>query len=752
MTRRLDDWTVARIAVGLASFLPFLGGVASGACFYFRDLSSYFFPLRRFVVEGLRHGEIRHWNPYVNEGTPVLLPPLGYPLDALQALLPNEWGFSLLLALHVPLAALTFLALARRLGCRPEAAALGALVYALSGFALSSLNLYIHVEALAWAPLVTSTLIGAASGGAREIALAGIATGLCLSTTGVEIAAQAVACAFLLSASRRLGGLLRFAAGVLLGAGIAASPLVALLTQLSGSQRDAGFKVAESLSHSVHPAQMLQVLVAHLFGNPIAAGDEYWGGRFSGGQYPYFVSLYLGGGALAFALVGAFGKDRYRKPLGILLALALVVSLGRWARLDVLLGLVPLLAKFRFPVKAFFSVVTSIALLASLGAERLLASRRPWRTLLLLAALVACGLLAFALVASGVLGAWQPPLFVDSYPQALRSQALAAVAADAAQGAAVLLAVAALAWLALRERVAFRFALVASTALVAADLVRAGSGLNPTAPSPLYTLSPEMTTVADRLRQAGGRVFTCLAYATPTFQEAIRSVHNQALWSTVVYRETLSPYANVPERIDTTGADATALVAGRLSMTSSDLVCRDPATLDRLRAAGARYILSVQRFTNEALRLVDVAAPARTAPLAIQVYELSGSLPDPNVWESPDDLDALAHARSLEGAAARYVETRPGHVSIAVETKHPGFLILRRAGAPGWSASVNGEPRPLAQANGRHQAVAVPAGTSEVVLRYRAPRAALGLTISLLSLTAAAVIGLWGRPRRASAF
>src|SRR5262249_19549262 len=57
------------------------------------------------------------------------------------------------------------LGLARRLGCGPAAAALGAIVYGLSGFTLSSLNLYIHLEALAWAPLVISLLMAAAGGG-----------------------------------------------------------------------------------------------------------------------------------------------------------------------------------------------------------------------------------------------------------------------------------------------------------------------------------------------------------------------------------------------------------------------------------------------------------------------------------------------------------------------------------------------------------------------------------------------------------
>ena len=598
MKQPRGGWTLARVLVPVASLLPFGFGLARGGAFYFRDLSSYFFPIRRFVVEGLRQGEIRHWNPYVNEGAAVLLPPVGYPIDLIQVLLPNEAGFSLLLALHVPLAGLTFLGLARRLGLRPEAAALGAIAYALCGFTLSSLNLYVHLEALAWAPLVIGTLVRAASGGAREIALAGVATGLCLSTTGVEIAAQAIAAALLLSASRRASEPLRLGAATLLGAGIAGSPLVGLVTQVSGSQRDAGFRIAESLAHSIHPAQALQAVVAGLFGDPVAAGDAYWGGRFSSGVFPYFVSLYLGGTVLAFAAVGALGKERHRTRLLLLLALGLAVGLGRWARLDLLLGLAPVLAKFRFPAKAFFTVVVSIALLASFGAERLLASRQPWRQLLSLAALLALGLLAFAGLAPRGVG---ERFVADSYPQTLRAAALGAVAADAALGASVLLAVAALAWLAWRGRISARAAVVAATTLAAADLVRAGAGLNPMAPPSLYTLSPEMTLVTERLRRTGGRVFTCLVHAMPTFQQAYGAGRG-TLWSTAVSWESLSPYANVPAGIDSTGADPTALVAGRLSMTPGEAACREPR---HARAAAGR---------RRTLHLVGAAVHERSAP------------------------------------------------------------------------------------------------------------------------------------------
>ena len=747
---RLDAWAIGRIAAALVSSVPFAYGLATGGAFYYRDLASYFFPIRRFVVEGLVRGEIRQWNPYVNEGTPVVLPPVAYPVDLLQALLPNEWGFSLLLALHVPLAALTFLGLARRLGYGPAAATLGALVYALGGFSLSCVNLYLHVEAFAWAPLVISTLIRAGTGGAREVALAGVAIAVCLSTTGVEIAAQALACAFVLGASRRIADQLRFAAGVLLGIGLSASPLVALASLVSGSRRAGGFSIAESLDQSLHPVSLAQTLIAGLFGDPIASGYGYWGARFLGGSapFPYFVSLYIGGAVLCLVAIGAARAERHRTRLLLLLAAGLLVCLGRWSRLDVLLEFAPVLAKVRFPVKAFFTVVVASCLLASAAADGLLASRRAWWQLLVGSALVGLGLLSLSLVETWLPGgfAWlQARFFTDSYPQGLRAAALRAVAADAATGAAALIGIAGLAALTLRRRISAELAVVAATAIIAADLLRAGAGLNPTVPSSFYAFSAEMTGVATRLRDAGGKVFTCSIHAMPTFRDAVRRVGRPDAWTAGLWRESLSPYANMDIGIATTGADATALVSAERSLSTADAMCREQGTLQRLRERGVRFILSVQPFANQALRLVDVASPARTAPLSIHVYELEHSLPDPTLWPSPDDLDARGLGRALDGALARYVESDSDFVRVAVETPREAYLILRRTNARGWSATVNGRPALLATANGRHQAVAVPSGTSDVVLSYRSPNARLGIALSLLSAAVATVLYLRSR-------
>jgi hypothetical protein len=430
-----------------------------------------------------------------------------------------------------------------------------------------------------------------------------------------------------------------------------------------------------------------------------------------------------------------------------------VVALGAWARLDLVLELVPALQRFRYPVKAFFTVAMAASLLACAGADRLLESRRAWRWFTAGSAALAAGLVS--------LSAWEwlvPRLFLSLqgsffaafYPEPLRAGALRAAAGDAAAGAVALLACAGLGALVLGGRLGMRGAAIAVTAVVAADLLRAGAGLNPTAPASLYTASPEMEALATHVRQEGGRAFTCVVHAMPAYREAARRLGDPApLWAAAVWRESLSPYANVALRVPTTGFDATAFASTEHSLTSREWMCADPAALDRLRAAAVRHVVTVQPFSNPELELAAVSTPPRAAPLSIFVYRLRRSLPDPGVGASPDDVDAGGSARPLAGAAARYLEEGPDSVRVAAVAPRDAWLILRRTNAPGWSATVNGRAVTLQPANGRHLAVPVPRGSSDVVLSYRVPGARLGALLSFASGCTA--LALWLARRRRDA-
>src|SRR5262245_7476216 len=218
---RLSPTVVAGALVGAVSLLPFARGLLSGSSFYFRDLALFFLPQRHFALDGLRGFELRFWNPFTHEGTPAFPPPLAYPVDLLQLLRPDEAGISLVLALHVPLAAITFLLLARELGLPLRAAVGGSLVYALGGFLLSSLNLYVFLQAAAWAPAVVLVLHRLRGGGGREVALASLVVAVAVSTTGVEIVAQALLVGLVLAARPLPAFWWLTAAAVALGGGAA---------------------------------------------------------------------------------------------------------------------------------------------------------------------------------------------------------------------------------------------------------------------------------------------------------------------------------------------------------------------------------------------------------------------------------------------------------------------------------------------------------------------------------------------------
>jgi uncharacterized membrane protein YfhO len=64
------------------------------------------------------------------------------------------------------------------------------------------------------------------------------------------------------------------------------------------------------------------------------------------------------------------------------------------------------------------------------------------------------------------------------------------------------------------------------------------------------------------------------------------------------------------------------------------------------------------------------------------------------------------------------------------------MLVLADTFAPGWSATVNGDPAHIYQVNARFRGVLVPAGASTVTMAYRPLPVFAGLAVSFLALSA----------------
>jgi hypothetical protein len=718
--------------LALVALLPFLRGLLSGHAFFFRDLSGHFFPLRLFAASGLRAGELRYWNPFAHEGTPLALPPLGYPLDLLQALWPSEVGLSLLLALHVPLAALTMFALGRQLGLSGLAAAGGAVVYALGGFTLSSLNLYVYLQAIAWAPLVIFTLRRAAAGAWRQVPAAAAAAGLLLSTTGIEIAAQAFLAGLLLSWPRNPRAALRLGASLGLGFGMAGGVLLPMSALVAGSARESGFPVEVALAHSVHPISLLQGLVAGLYADPARFTETFWGQNFFPRGFPYFLSLYLGALAIGLALVGAGQRSLVaRLFVGLTLA-GLVVSLGTYAGLSPLVDEFAWLRRVRFPSKAYFLVQLGVAGLCGLalneagaaGHER--QARRLGAGLATLSGLVLLGTAALDF-ASGTRDFLLLGFFPPEMGWASRVAAAASILRDARIGALVALGAGLVFLAAGRGLVSLRRATALAVALLGADLLRGGAGLNPMVSPDFYRPSVEAEQLARVVKAAGGRLFTFDPGYSPAYYAARATRRDHEVWSFAVLQETLAPSHNLGLQVPSAlSPDQTMLVPeSRVLRPDEAAPSAWPQIVERLRGASVSHVVSIEPIVHPDLEEVESRAPGRIAPLRTHLYRLRGAAPRVELG-GPGELGAFEEGHD--------------RMRFAVTLHGPAEVALREACHPGFAAFVDGHRSAPGPERAGRCGLAVPSGPHRVELRYHPPRLGPGLLLSLAS--AAACLGL----------
>ena len=702
--------------------------------YYFRDFTVTFYPLRLFWARELRAGRWPAWNPYVHEGLPAL--PVLYPPDLLHVLAPGPAFVSWLLTLHFPLAALAAYALARDLGLGRAGAFVAGAVFSLSGLCLSSLNLYVFLQAMALSPLVVLTLRRAAHRGGRWLVAAAAALALAVSTLAVEFVGQAMLLGIVLGYVDRPAPrtAARLAVASAIGLGLAAVPVLVTAGILRESLRGAGFAPDVALGNAVHPLVLLQALIPDLFGSLAAPVEAWWGGRFFSKGFPYLLSLYLGPLALALAAAGVAAGGlarRHRVVLLVLGGLALWYALGAPAGLAAAVSHLPGVSSFRFPSKAMLLPVLAVALFAAAGAHALVRGQGWRRFGWACAATAAVPAVAAAVVGLGGEGLARWAGVAPGFFPAVRRT----IVVEAAQAALLALAGAAVAVLVVRGRLSARPAVAVVALLLVGDLARAGAGLNPQAPPALFALLPELS--EQRLDAlGGGRVFSHGLDESPAFRAFLAgSTPGRGLWSFFLSRQMLVPYASALDRVETAhGKDLTAFVPHTPVLEPEEFApARAGEILDRLRASAVTRVLSLDPLAPPGLVLLS-RVPAGPPGMWIHVYELSGPA-------SRAELRcAAAEGTTPAGCATgalRVTRFDPARREYEVEAATAGDLLLRDTYARGWRAFVDGDDTPVRRADGRHQPVAVPAGRHRVRLVYTPPGLRAGLAVMALSVAAA---------------
>ncbi len=663
--------------------------------------------------------------------------------------------------------------LARRRGLPAHASLVTALSYCLSGPFLSAASLFHHYTGASWMPWVLLGFEGLLRAPSIGSALRlGVAAGMqVLAGSGDLCLMTLIAGACLLPGLEPPLGQRLFSAkavqygvlAILLAAGLAAVQWMPTKEMLASGVRPQ--QGEQGLYWSLHPASLPDLAALRVVsGLPLSPSAR---GALFEGRDPLLSSIYWGPVTLMFVLVGALLPGAGRWGLLGGLAFFLLAALGRHTPFYPVLLNLPLFPLLRYPTKYLWGATLFAALLAGQGVA---AWTRPWGPverrrvgmigvavgLSVLAALSYAAILQFR---PAPIGTWlEGGTTTGIYRDSPVGQALVA---------ALLLGIGIFA-VSLRstERTVPWGAL--AVVLVAADLARAGWGVNPVAPRALFLARP---TLLDAATMSGGaRLYNAASRPGVPMEMPVRGPANWRL-------EWIRPLGAIQRLIPPTPArwglfgSFDGDFTGLAGPSYNELTTLMHAARDRregtalLRLCGVDYVVTLDREILGG----SLAEKARADSVyASPIFLLSVPNPSPRVFVvdgvrpvaeadagnaligtafDPDrealvsgPAEALPTRENFRGSA-RLLSRRADFLSIEADLDGPGLLVVLEAYHPGWRATVDGLAAPVLRTNALFRGVPLAAGRHRVEMVFRPPAAVWGAAVSLVSLLT--VVGIW---------
>jgi len=91
--------------------------------------------------------------------------------------------------------------------------------------------------------------------------------------------------------------------------------------------------------------------------------------------------------------------------------------------------------------------------------------------------------------------------------------------------------------------------------------------------------------------------------------------------------------------------------------------------------------------------------------------------------------------------------SQPDRLVVDADLTTPGLLIFSEVNYPGWRAIVNGAPVPIVEVNGLLRGVVLPSGQAHVEMTFQPVSLRIGLTLSMMGVTACLLLMIWSRVR-----
>ncbi len=691
------------------------------------DAAFQFFPWFAFMAEGMRHGEVRQWNPTLLAGVPVT--PNGnvspyYPLSWLGGLMSAYDAYDLFVLFHLVIGALGIYVLSRTFDIRPLASWIGGLLAFTAAFWIHWSTHLVHLAGMVWMPWLLAAVWWLVIGPSlrRTAALAGVVGLWLLGGSpqylyygGLALLAWVVT----LLAGRRLRGgkpvlwpAVAFASAMVLGV-LVAAPV--LLPTLAASGRVVRSRETEAPTGHIPRREAIRAIVPDATGNAadyilfLRSNDELrMDSPFLG-----VTALLLAGAA--FGGVGRRARGRLLLAGGSLAAIALAYSALPH---QVLYEIVPGYDRFRSSPRWLFLLPAFALPLAALGLQDLLAGAR--RARLALVGTAGAGIVAVAGWFAYEHG--QP----DAPVAYFRNRALLAVG--------MLVVVAGAGWVARsRPRLALAVVAVAALGEVAFHTPRWYPSIRQS------TAYPD-TTVSDIIRARGGRFITVGSRLPfPPFAPDLAMVYGvaDAHGLSVLFPKDYDRYLRLIDDYGLYAEEfnlAPSLADGDL-LASPLLDVLDVRTVlaERNIPIPGRYRIAVppetepwvyERPTMGGAMIVANASPATEETMWAQVAAAG--------WDPAATAAVLGLDRPVTGTGgtATPLPAPADRERWEVEAPAGGFLRVGARWDPGWSATVDGRPAKVLRADGVFRGVSVPPGRHTVAFSYRNPEEMRGRLVA----------------------
>jgi hypothetical protein len=733
---------------------------------FFRDLTTYFYPLRSVLYESFRSGELPLWDRHMAMGFPFLAAfqsGVFYPPHLFLLIVPFFPAIRVIFIFHFMIAGIGAYGLFRSWKYPCYFSILGALLFTLGGTLVSLSNLLNHFQAAVWLPwiiLLWERLLCSPTWRGFLAFISIVAIQFLAGSPELFTMSMVLV---VLDGLRLRGHVPGLSYGKMLYVFLSANLLVLALVMVQllptaelflESRRQQPLPPQEALHWSLSPWSLLNLFFLDKEIDPSASiGMRLFFAR----EAPLFVSYYMGAiSVLGISLWLCFSSIREKITLLGLVAASLLVAMGIYTPVyPFLFDHVSFLSAFRFPEKVFFFTYILFLYMALKGLGDLLfhGEARVKAPLVALAAicLLWVGLNLFLRFNLDFLGRFISAKTGNPLLSAAHAEMVASVLSNLERQ--VILSMGFLLLLVLTKINAIRTSIfgVLIVSAVFVDLSWAHRSF-------LFPLSPHFVHGSPRIMRAPDADLYRLFYYPsgrnlhPSFVSVLgRPRFKEA---TALSFQNLLPNSGILYGFD--------------YFQEIDALARQPYTyflgfanqldfgkqLQLLRTFNVRYLVTFRPLTEEGITLIG-----HFPEYFSWLYKIDGTLPrtyivsktvvennteqilrrlstagfDPTQEVILDQEIAIKGKLALEARAA-IVRNENRVVTIHTSTNDDGILILADSYYPGWKAYVNGKEEGIRRANLFFRAVPLPAGNHTVEFRYEPWSFKIGLGVSSVTI------------------